>query len=161
MTVVFLAWLTLLEGRPGAVGAVVQAKLVPIMVANFGVWPLAHLINFKFVAPEQRILFNNVVAVAWTTYLSVSCGAGSGHAGTARDALAAGAPCAAHAAALLAAPHAGESLRQAQAVEAVLKGWGGDGLPEGGAGAELLFHYVEIKAEIMRVACSPLFAGVP
>jgi protein Mpv17 len=62
MTVVFLAWLTLLEGRPGAVSAVVQAKLLPIMVANFGVWPLAHLINFKFVAPEQRILFNNVVA---------------------------------------------------------------------------------------------------
>ena len=106
-------------------------------------------------------MFNNVVAVAWTTYLSVACGAGSGHAGTARDALAAGAPCAAHAVALFAAPHAGESLRQAQAVDVMLHGWGSSGLPEGGAGAELLLHYVEIKAEIMRVACAPLFAGTP
>ncbi len=62
---------------------------------------------------------------------------------------------------LLAAPHAGEALRQAQAVEAVLHNWGGDGLPEGDAGAELLFRYVEIKAQIVRVACSPLFAGAP
>jgi hypothetical protein len=46
-------------------------------------------------------------------------------------------------------------------VEAVLHNWGGDGLPEGDAGAELLFRYVEIKAQIVRVACSPLFAGAP
>lgn len=43
---------------------VVQSKLLPIMLANFSVWPVAHLVNFKYVAPDQRILFNNVSHLA-------------------------------------------------------------------------------------------------
>ena len=33
------------------------------MVANFAIWPLAHLINFKFVPSSQRILYINSVQV--------------------------------------------------------------------------------------------------
>lgn len=34
-----------------------------MMVANFAIWPLAHLINFKFVPSSQRILYINSVQV--------------------------------------------------------------------------------------------------
>ena len=158
MTVVFLTFLTTLEGRPEAALDVVHQKLVPILIANFSVWPIAHLINFRFVPPEQRILFNNIVAIAWTTYLSWTCGAGTGgldgHAGTPRDALAGGIPvCAAGAQAVLKTPHVVDMLRQTRAVENVLFGWGVDGLPDS-TGSELLFNYFRLKAELLDTVCS-------
>jgi protein Mpv17 len=33
------------------------------MKANWAVWPLANLINFALIPPEQRILYVNVLAV--------------------------------------------------------------------------------------------------
>ena len=155
MTVVFLAFLTTLEGHPEAIWSVVQAKLVPIYLANLGVWPLWHIINFRYVPPEQRILFNNIVAIAWTTYLSYTCGAGGGHAGTPRDALAGGIPCAtAAAAAILQSHHLADAVRQTNAVESVVGGWGADGLPNAEAGAQLLVNYANLKAEVVRTVCS-------
>jgi len=156
MTVVFLAFLTTLEGRPEAVLSIVQAKLLPIMMANFGVWPLAHLINFRYVAPEQRILFNNCIAIAWTTYLSYMCGGGAdGHFGTPRDALAAGIPCALGGGVLFnPTGHVLDIARQTSAVESMLRGWGADGLPNAEAGAELLVNYAHLKAEVVRTVCA-------
>lgn len=161
MTVVFLAFLTTLEGHPEAIMSVVQAKLIPIYLANLGIWPLWHIINFRYVAPEQRVLFNNIVAVAWTTYLSYTCGAGGGHAGTPRDALAAGIPCAAQAAAaILQSHHLADAVRQTSAVESMLGGWGPDGLPNAEAGAQLLVNYANMKAEVIRTVCSlPIEGG--
>lgn len=154
MTVVFLAFLTTLEGHPDAIMSVLQAKVVPILIANFSLWPLVHLINFRYVPPEQRILFNNCVAVAWTTYLSLTCGASTGHAGTPRDALAAGLPCAAQAAAaVLNSHHVAGMVRQTAAVESMLHGWGADGLPAAEAGAELLLNYAQLKSEMVRTVC--------
>jgi protein Mpv17 len=56
------------------------------------IWPAAHLINFRFVPSEYRILYNNVVCIAWLSGLSWlthtkvnvaallhMAGAGSGH----------------------------------------------------------------------------------
>ena len=34
------------------------------VVANYILWPAAHLVNFRFVPSEQRILFNNCVSVS-------------------------------------------------------------------------------------------------
>jgi hypothetical protein len=31
-------------------------------------------VNFKFIPSDYRILFNNTIAIAWTTYLSFTCG---------------------------------------------------------------------------------------
>lgn len=47
-----------------------QEKAVPTLLANYAVWPLAHALNFYFVPTEQRILYNNFVAICWTTWLS-------------------------------------------------------------------------------------------
>jgi hypothetical protein len=161
MTVVFLAFLTTLEGRPEAIMSVVQAKLLPIYLANLGVWPLFHLVNFKYVAPEQRILFNNIVAIAWTTYLSWTCG--SIASGTPRDALAAGLPCgAAMAASMIQSHHVAESIRQTAAVESIVQVWGADaGLPNAEAGAELLVNYAAMKAEVVRTVCHLPAGSVP
>jgi peroxisomal membrane protein 2 len=35
------------------------------------VWPLASLVNYRFVPLELRVLFVNLVALGWTTYLNV------------------------------------------------------------------------------------------
>ena len=40
-----------------------QDKVLPTLLANYAVWPLAHALNFYFVPTEQRILYNNFVAV--------------------------------------------------------------------------------------------------
>lgn len=60
-----------MEGRPDTILATLQAKFMPTLAANYMIWPLAHLINFKFVPSQYRILYNNVVCVAWLTYLSL------------------------------------------------------------------------------------------
>jgi protein Mpv17 len=56
MTAVYFAAVTLLEGRPSAVGATIAEKFWPTLAANWLVWPLAHLINFRFVPAPYRIL---------------------------------------------------------------------------------------------------------
>lgn len=43
-----------MQGHPEAVIPSIQAKLLPMMLANFAVWPIAHLINFKFIPSQQR-----------------------------------------------------------------------------------------------------------
>jgi protein Mpv17 len=44
----------------------VRSKLRPTLLANWTVWPLAHVINFSCIAPAQRILYINVVNVSTT-----------------------------------------------------------------------------------------------
>ncbi len=46
-----------------------------MMIANYAVWPIAHIINFKFVAPQQRILYINCCQVRRP---ASACRAGSG-----------------------------------------------------------------------------------
>ena len=174
MTCVFLAFLTSLEGHPDVsmILSVIQARLLPIMLANFSVWPLAHLVNFRFVPPEQRILFNNIVAIAWTTYLSYTCGATTGGAGdmsggggSPRDVftLAAGLPCVAATADVLshASPHTLEVVRETSAMNDMVIAWGVDGLKGGRemtglhGGTEVLMQYFKLKNEALNAVCRP------
>ena len=53
-----------LEGKPGDAVTEVQTKLQPTMMANWMVWPLAHVVDFALVPPAQRILYVNVVNVS-------------------------------------------------------------------------------------------------
>jgi protein Mpv17 len=70
MTCVFFVVLKSLEGHPELIWPTIQDKLVKTIVANYILWPGAHFINFRFVPSEHRILYNNVVSVAWNAYLS-------------------------------------------------------------------------------------------
>ena len=63
------------QNHPENILPAIQAKLVPMMIANYAVWPIAHVINFKFVAPQQRILYINCCQV-W--HLASACRNGPG-----------------------------------------------------------------------------------
>lgn len=45
--------------------ASIQQKLVKVLLTNYAVWPLAHLVNFRFVPTSQRILYINACQVAF------------------------------------------------------------------------------------------------
>lgn len=49
---VYFAIIRSLEGHPELIMATLQAKFVPTLAANYMIWPLAHLVNFKFVPSE-------------------------------------------------------------------------------------------------------------
>jgi protein Mpv17 len=72
-TVAFFTFIRLLEtgGDVSAVGPTLAAKFWPTLVANYTIWPLAHLINFRFVSPPLRVAYNQVVAIGWLTWLSL------------------------------------------------------------------------------------------
>lgn len=40
--------------------------------ANWKLWPAANLLNFSLVPLKLRVLFANVVSVAWNMYMSQS-----------------------------------------------------------------------------------------
>jgi hypothetical protein len=76
MTSLFFASMALLEGSRGAdVADTVKSKLKPTLLANWTVWPIAHVINFALVPPAQRILYINVINVSgwlqggWVSWL--------------------------------------------------------------------------------------------
>lgn len=55
-----------LEGRTLAeTRAKVSREFVGLILMQWRVWPLASLINFKFVPPQLRVLTLNVVGVGW------------------------------------------------------------------------------------------------
>ncbi|KAF6252113.1 hypothetical protein COO60DRAFT_1554956 [Scenedesmus sp. NREL 46B-D3] len=71
MTSMFFASMALLEGSRGRdVADTVKSKLKPTLLANWTVWPIAHVINFALVPPAQRILYINVINIAWTAFMS-------------------------------------------------------------------------------------------
>lgn len=91
MTSLFFASMALLEGARGSqVAEGVKAKLKPTLLANWTVWPIAHVINFALVPPAQRILYINVINVSGRgrsralngvqgTNASVACSTFAGH----------------------------------------------------------------------------------
>eukprot|EP00882_Tetradesmus_deserticola_P000502 GHRQ01000553.1.p1 GENE.GHRQ01000553.1~~GHRQ01000553.1.p1 ORF type:complete len:278 (+),score=97.59 GHRQ01000553.1:246-1079(+) len=70
MTAIYFAVIRCIEGHPELVMTTLQSKFLPTLAANYMIWPLAHIINFRFVPSEYRILYNNVVCIAWLTGLS-------------------------------------------------------------------------------------------
>lgn len=75
MTCVFFVVLKALEGHPDMILPTIQQRVLPTLLINYALWPAAHIISFKFVPSEQRVLYNNVIAIAWNCYLSMTVGA--------------------------------------------------------------------------------------
>lgn len=69
-TVIFFIYMRCIEGKPEDAWSYMMKKMKPTLLANWTLWPLAHIINFTFVPPAQRILYCNVVALFWTVILS-------------------------------------------------------------------------------------------
>lgn len=158
MTLFFFAFLKALEGHPELIMSTIQQKFMPTMLANYVLWPIAHLINFKLVPSDWRILFNNVVAIFWTTYLSFTCGpgAGSSHLGpggaeaatAAATALLSTFPCHKIPGAM-SNPEVAQAAREVVALERMLSHWGKQSLPS----ADVLITYLHVKSEVIQSVC--------
>eukprot|EP00891_Asterochloris_glomerata_P003769 jgi/Astpho2/3769/e_gw1.00060.85.1_t len=61
---------TVINGAPQNIIPDIQQKLIPVLMANYALWPVAHLINFKLIPSKQRILYINAVQIGWSAYLS-------------------------------------------------------------------------------------------
>mmetsp|Transcript_2627 Transcript_2627/g.3977 ORF Transcript_2627/g.3977 Transcript_2627/m.3977 type:complete len:191 (+) Transcript_2627:3-575(+) len=65
----FMGGLFLLEGRPN-IPQQVREMAPDAIVANWALWIPAMTVNFAIVPLKYQVLFGNVVALAWTVYLS-------------------------------------------------------------------------------------------
>ena len=71
-TVCFFAFIRILEtGDASTVWPTLCSRFWPTLAANWTIWPLAHLVNFRFVPPPLRVAYNQVVAIGWLTWLSL------------------------------------------------------------------------------------------
>lgn len=70
---VFMTYTTLViaKGTVGELAGRVRRDYLAVQRNGWRVWPLAGLINYRFVPLEYRVLFMNMVALLWTTYLNV------------------------------------------------------------------------------------------
>ena len=69
-TALFYAYLAMANNHLSSLPDTLQAKLLPTILAGYALWPVAHLINFKYIPSNQRLLYINVVNLFWTVYLS-------------------------------------------------------------------------------------------
>eukprot|EP00741_Cyanophora_paradoxa_P008994 tig00001424_g8707.t1 len=69
-TSIFFGFMETINGRADNVIPTIEQKLWPTLLANWKLWPAAHVINFKFIPSNQRVLYINVVSVGWNTFLS-------------------------------------------------------------------------------------------
>mmetsp|Transcript_1490 Transcript_1490/g.4517 ORF Transcript_1490/g.4517 Transcript_1490/m.4517 type:complete len:194 (+) Transcript_1490:115-696(+) len=69
-TSIFFGSMKFLDGKSEQIKDEIETKLWPTMKVNWTVWPLAHLINFRFIPSSQRILYINVVQVGYNAFLS-------------------------------------------------------------------------------------------
>jgi peroxisomal membrane protein 2 len=71
---VFMAYTTLFVAGSGVseLGRRVRRDFAGVQRNGWRVWPLASAINLRFVPLEYRVLFANLVALVWTTYLNLA-----------------------------------------------------------------------------------------
>lgn len=70
-------WLTCLwtmegEGDAGILAHRVVQSMPALMVANWGLWIPAQVVNFRLVPVKFQVLYSNMVALVWNVYLSYS-----------------------------------------------------------------------------------------
>lgn len=69
---IFLTSMGLMEGRdPQHIHGKFKDLYGKAMIANWQVWPLAQLINFRFMPLPYRVPFQSTCGVFWTLYLSL------------------------------------------------------------------------------------------
>lgn len=84
--ILFMSFATLaLEGKSlGALRQKIATDYPSVQVNGWKLWPLAALINYRFVPLKFRVLFINMVALFWSTFLLLSSKAATAGAVVAR-----------------------------------------------------------------------------
>lgn len=69
---VFFAYLGVVNGDGlSAIGSKIRNDLLTACKGSWKVWPLVHLINFKFVSNKWRIPYINAVQILFNMFLSL------------------------------------------------------------------------------------------
>jgi len=69
---IFIGAMGLLEGRsPRQIKERFQDLYGSLLLANWQLWPLAQLVNFRYMPLPYRVPFSQTVGVFWTLYLSI------------------------------------------------------------------------------------------
>ncbi len=55
-------------GQSDKITQTLKDKFWPTLLAGYAVWPLAHVINFRFIPNSQRVLYINAVNVSFLVY---------------------------------------------------------------------------------------------
>jgi len=55
-------------GQSDKITQTLKDKFWPTLLAGYAVWPLAHVINFRFIPNSQRVLYINAVNVSCLVY---------------------------------------------------------------------------------------------
>ncbi|KAK9904900.1 hypothetical protein WJX75_005127 [Coccomyxa subellipsoidea] len=76
-TVAFFSAMKTMERKPRESLQMVKEKTWPTVAAGWQLWIPAHAINFGFVPSSMRVLYVNVVAIAWTYILSQAAAGGN------------------------------------------------------------------------------------
>lgn len=45
------------------------ATLIPVVLAQYCVWPLAQFLSFKYCPPALRVLYADAISVFWNLFL--------------------------------------------------------------------------------------------
>jgi len=70
--VMFLGGMGVMEGRSREqIGEKYRDLYKPALLANWKVWPVAQLINFRYMPLPYRVPFSQTCGVFWTLYLSI------------------------------------------------------------------------------------------
>jgi protein Mpv17 len=84
-TIIFFSWSELTQGHGIAkVLDKIKKDLVTGVTASWKVWPVVHLINFRFIPPSQRLLYINSIQIGYNVFLSLlanKVGLGADNAG--------------------------------------------------------------------------------
>lgn len=68
----FIGSMGIMEGRDGPhIRRKYADMLVPALIANWQVWPLAQFLNFRYMPLAYRVPFQSSCGVFWTLYLSI------------------------------------------------------------------------------------------
>mmetsp|Transcript_3103 Transcript_3103/g.5309 ORF Transcript_3103/g.5309 Transcript_3103/m.5309 type:complete len:104 (+) Transcript_3103:488-799(+) len=62
--------LLVLEGKASDIGTRLKASWADALIANWGLWVPAQVVNFRFVPPIYQVLFANGVGFIWNIILS-------------------------------------------------------------------------------------------
>ena len=70
--VMFFSYLNLVEGKSlGDLTAKMKENLPTAVMGSWVVWVPAHFVNFRFVPPQQRLLYINTIQIFYNIFLSV------------------------------------------------------------------------------------------
>ena len=70
-TIVFYFWIGLLNSKKSSeIMSDIKLKFLPTMIENWKIWPLAMIINYKYIPPQYSLLYTNIIGLFWMTYLS-------------------------------------------------------------------------------------------